>query len=240
MGSVENVLSARMKAVAALVTPGNRVCDVGCDHGYISIYLVQQGISPTAIATDVREGPLKRAKEHIGKAGLADYIETRLSDGLERVSAGECETVICAGMGGKLMVRILSDGEEVARSCRELILQPQSKLSSVREYLYEQGYRIMEEDMVLEEGKYYPMLRVCKGAAPAAQGEALRQKFGPCLLEERHPVLREYLEWRREVYSGILEQLAAGGQSGRMEEIRQELEEIEQALLFYTKSGNRS
>ena len=90
-----------------MVSNGNSVCDVGCDHGFVSIYLVASGISPHVIAMDVRKGPLSRADEHIQAYKMENYIETRLSDGLAAYRAGEAQTLIVAGMGGPLMLRIL-------------------------------------------------------------------------------------------------------------------------------------
>ncbi len=159
----EVMLSARMKALADMVTEGNRVCDVGCDHGFVSIYLLQQGISPRVLAMDVRQGPLSRAREHIRRQGLEAYIETRISDGLSALEAGEADTVICAGMGGRLMQRILEDGREKAWAMQELILQPQSELPAFRAYLRREGYLTVAENMIYEEGKYYPMMKVIPG-----------------------------------------------------------------------------
>lgn len=154
------VLSARLQAVAAMVTVGNRVCDVGCDHGFVPVYLVEQGISPAVLAMDVRSGPLNAAREHIAERGLEKNIETRLSDGLHNYNIGEADTLICAGMGGRLMMKILSDHEDKTESFRELILQPQSELEQFRAWLRGQGYRITDENMIEEDGKFYPMMRV--------------------------------------------------------------------------------
>ncbi|MCI9073582.1 MAG: SAM-dependent methyltransferase [Lachnospiraceae bacterium] len=159
----EVALSARMLALVHMVTAGNRVCDVGCDHGFVSIYLVQQGISPRVLAMDVRQGPLSRAREHIRQQGLEAYIETRLSDGVSALGAGEADTVICAGMGGRLMQRILEEGREKLETVRELILQPQSDIPAFRAYLWQAGYVLLAEDMVYEDGKYYPMMKVTAG-----------------------------------------------------------------------------
>lgn len=156
-------LSKRLRAVAAMVTTGSRVCDVGCDHGFIPIWLVQQHISPRVLAMDVRSGPLSAAGEHIAQYGLESKIETRLSDGLHNYNIGEADTLICAGMGGGLMMRILSEEPDKTASFRELVLQPQSEIEQFRAGLREMGYRITDENMVEEDGKFYPMMRACRG-----------------------------------------------------------------------------
>lgn len=196
------ILSARMQAVADMVERGNRVLDVGCDHGYVPIYLVQQKIAPEVLAMDVNKGPLRRAEEHVGKAGLLQYITLRLSDGLTAYKPGEADTLICAGMGGRLMQQILEREPEKAESFQEMILQPQSELLSFRRFLRETGYSIIEEDMILEEEKFYPVMKVipdkkCRAEMKSEEEEALFDRFGPVLLARRHPVLIKYLqkEW---------------------------------------------
>ncbi|MDE7130195.1 MAG: class I SAM-dependent methyltransferase, partial [Lachnospiraceae bacterium] len=154
------VLSKRLQAVAAMVTAGNSVCDVGCDHGFVPIWLVEQGISPRVLAMDVRSGPLGAAGEHIAEHGLESRIETRLSNGLHNYIIGEADTLICAGMGGGLMMRILSEDRDKTASFRELILQPQSEIERFRAGLREMGYQITDEQMIEEDGKFYPMMRI--------------------------------------------------------------------------------
>ena len=108
-------LSIRMQAVADMVTPGGRIADIGTDHGYVPIYLVEQNKTDHAIAMDVRKGPLARAGENIVRFGCSDRIETRLSDGLAMLKPGEADTVIIAGMGGLLTIRILEGTSECQR-----------------------------------------------------------------------------------------------------------------------------
>ena len=116
-------LSNRMRKLASLVTKGNRLADVGTDHAYIPIALVREGRIPSALAMDVNQGPLSRAREHIRSSGLDTYIETRLSDGLEKLRSEEADTVLIAGMGGMLTVRILEGGFHCLDTVQELILQ---------------------------------------------------------------------------------------------------------------------
>ena len=154
------LLSGRLQAVAAMVTVGSRVCDVGCDHGFVPVYLTTQGISPEVLAMDVKPGPLGAAKQHIAERGLDEIIHTRLSDGLHNYHIGEADSLVCAGMGGRLMMRILSDDKGKTESFRELILQPQSEVEQFRGWLRMQGYCITDENMIEEDGKFYPMMRV--------------------------------------------------------------------------------
>jgi len=132
-------LSKRLQAVADLVSDGLVVADVGTDHGYIPIYMLEIGKCSKALAMDVNHGPLLRAKEHIAEHGLEEMIETRLSDGVKELQVGECDAVVIAGMGGALTIKILEEGKEVFKNLTEFVLQPQSELYKVSEYLFEKG-----------------------------------------------------------------------------------------------------
>lgn len=208
---------------------GNILADVGTDHGYVPIYLLEQKRIPRAIAMDINRGPLTRAEEHIRLYGMQDYIETRLSDGVEALAEGEAEAILIAGMGGGLVIHILTAGENICKGAGELILQPQSELSRVRKFLDENGYAVDREDMILEEGKYYPMMRVCYDPhhIPCASAEKeLFYAYGELLLKNRHPVLMEYLEKERRVQSGILEKLKQQPKSGAVDKRIREVEHV--------------
>ena len=181
MAGRKDILSERLRMLAGMVTVGSRLADVGCDHGYLSIELVRSGVCPAAIAMDVREGPLAAAGKHIGEAGLSQYITTRLSDGLGECRAGEADALVCAGMGGRLMERILRADMEKARGMRELILQPQSELPQFRLFLRENGFEIIDEDAVFEDGKYYFAMKAvyggdCSRAVEAGTGRRESEK----------------------------------------------------------------
>jgi tRNA (adenine22-N1)-methyltransferase len=226
-------LSKRMEAAAAMVSAGNILADVGTDHGYIPIELVQRGIVPSAIAMDLREGPLSRAREHIKEQGLSERITLRLSDGVSALSRGEADTILIAGMGGELIIRILTDGAEICHSVRELILQPQSVIGEVRRYLRENGYRITDEDMVLEDGKFYPMMRVVPDASAQASAGGVSQTvadlYGPILLRKKHPVLSAFLERERAQQNAIRDALQKQPDS---EKILRRKEEINRSLAY--------
>ncbi len=198
-------LSDRLEMLASMVKLGGRLADIGTDHAYLPIALLQRGQISSAIAMDVRVGPLARAQAHIEEAGLSAYIETRLSDGLEALDPGEADVILIAGMGGPLMNRILSRHPEQARSARELILQPQSEIGLTRAYLAAEGYEIVQEEMVCEDGKYYPMMRTVPGKT--YRMSALEQAFGPLLLQMRHPVLRDYMEKEEKKCRELLKKL---------------------------------
>lgn len=228
-------LSLRLSAIAEMVTEGNRLVDVGCDHGYLPVNLIQKQKIPSAIAADVGKGPLSRAQEHIEQYGLGKYIETRLSDGLREIREGEGDTLVIAGMGGPLMERILTDGKEVLRSFKELILQPQSDIGHVRRFLFANGYQIMEENSVLEDGKFYFIMKAAAGIkVPVWKDEEL--EFGKLLLEKKHPVLRQYLERELRIRDQILERLRdESGEAAvrRKEEVMEERRLILAALERY-------
>jgi tRNA (adenine22-N1)-methyltransferase len=226
-------LSKRLMAVSALVSKGDTAVDIGTDHAYVPIYLIQSGKIKTALAMDINEGPLERAKEHICSAGLDDVIHTRLSNGLLALEEGEVTegTLIIAGMGGSLVIRILKEGEAFLSSFREIILQPQSDVAHVRVYLREAGFCIEAEDMVHDEGKYYPMMRVVKardGEQPTTDNltQKMEDEFGPCLLKHRHPALRSFLGRQERECEAIQEHLASVTDEKNMECRRQRIREV--------------
>jgi len=223
-------LSQRLSSVASMVTAGNCLADVGTDHGYVPIYLYERNVISHAIAMDVNKGPLERATLHIAESGMKDAIETRLSDGLAALKPGEADSVVIAGMGGPLIIRILSAYPEVTASLKELILQPQSEIPEVRRWLYEQGYEIIEEHMVFEDGKYYPMFKAVKNPQ-AEKLTDLEYKFGKISVLGEPSVLKAYLIREITNKQVILEKLkeeATEKSKNRAKEIKAILAELEE------------
>lgn len=225
-------LSDRLEQIAAKaaeVTEGY-VADVGTDHGFVPIRLMESGRVKHVVAMDVRKGPLERAREHVREYHMEDRIETRLSDGLKELKPGEADTVVIAGMGGELMLRILRDGAHVRDCVKHYILSPQSELSVFRHGLEELGLSIAEEQMLLDEGKYYVILHVSPGTMHYEHEYEYR--YGADLIRKQDPVLKEFLE--RELVQGkeLLEHLSRTGTDGakkRAKSLEKELEETKEA-----------
>ena len=206
---VTGFLSERMLRTAGFVSRGNRTADVGCDHAYTSIYLAEQGIAPQVIAMDVNAGPLARAKENVKKFGVEEKISLRLSDGLEALLPGEADTILIGGMGGPLMERILSAYSEKVAGVKELVLQPQSEIGAFRRFLQRIGFRITEEDMLYEDGKYYTILRAEHGTEESWTEE--EYLYGKYLRKDAYPVLAEFLAQERETTREVLKGLSEAG-----------------------------
>ena len=222
-----------------MVTSGGVLADVGTDHGYIPIALIQRQKIKSAIAMDINKGPLARAQDNIASARLGDYIQTRLSDGVAALGEGEADSILIAGMGGELVIHILSEGEKVCKAASELILQPQSDIRKVREYLRLHHYKIVDEDMICEDGKYYPMMRVINVELDDAwmkmdeQTRVACDIYGPLLLRNGNPVLRRFLVRQHRQLTQILQTLQAQTMSEKIEtriaEVSEELQYNESA-----------
>ena len=228
-------LSKRLERIASFVQPGSRVADIGTDHGYVPIWLVQKGVCPSALAMDVRKGPLSRATENIALAGLADKIETRLSDGVAKLLPGEADSVVIAGMGGELIIKILENGRHMWDSVKQWVLSPQSEIFKVRRWLFENGFVIRKEDMILEDGKFYTVMDVQREKDADSEGKTVdpdvlslsedsRMLYGDYLIRTKNPVLLTYLKEEEAKFLRFIDDLSAkAGDSERAAERLSEL-----------------
>lgn len=220
-------LSNRLKTIASFVPEGSKVADIGTDHGYIPIHLVQEGKAKHAIAMDVRKGPLMRAESHIAEAGLKDVIEVRLSDGLLKLNKDEADCVVIAGMGGELMIHILEEGKDLWDNIPCWVLSPQSELQKMRRFLVEQAFFVEQETMIKEDGKYYVVMRAVRTPSVSVDdGREVSYRYGKSLLESKDPVLAEYLE--DEAYQ--LEEIRKGLSNGETESAKSRMRELETEL----------
>ena len=226
-------LSDRMEAVVKLVPENIRVADVGCDHAYVSIYLAtHKGCK--VYAMDLREGPLKIAKENIEEAGLSDSIEVIKSDGLREISPEKIDGVVISGMGGLLIKEILDASSDTVASLKYLILQPQSEVEKLRRYIHMIGFEIVDEDMVWDDGKPYFMMRCERGGKNISWSDA-DYLYGKCLIEKRHPGLIIYLKRRlstlEEIGSNLKNSCLSDKVKERIESVELEEKGIKEILI---------
>ena len=186
-------ISDRLLACAGFVAPGDRVADVGCDHGYLSIYLLTNNIAKSCIASDINEGPLLSAMRNAGKYGVRDQISFHLSDGVRNIPR-DFDTLVCAGMGGDTMVSILEAAPWLKSNQYRLILQCQSKTPLLRRYLSQNGWRIAEES-VLRDGRFlYTVMEVWWQPDYPKLTDA-ECWFPPALLENPSKEVPAYFKW---------------------------------------------
>jgi tRNA (adenine22-N1)-methyltransferase len=184
-------LSSRLLACAAFVRPGARVADIGCDHGYLGIYLLQKGIARSMIEADINQGPLDSARRNGLKYGVAEQMSFNLSDGVQSIPR-DFDTLVCAGMGADTMVHILDSAPWLTRGGYRLILQCQSKTPMLRRYLSDNGWHITREE-VLRDGKFlYTVMEVVFD--PTQPRLTVGQWYlSPALLTNAYPETAEYI-----------------------------------------------
>lgn len=185
-------LSVRLMTCCGFVAPGERVADIGCDHGYLGIYLLKNGIASSVIASDINEAPLQSAVRNSEKYGVRDKMSFYLSDGVRNIPRS-FDTLICAGMGGDTMISILSAAPWLQSKQYRLILQCQSKTPMLRQYLSENGWRITEESVVRDGRFLYTVMEVIW--QPGYRLTAGECYFPPALLENPSAELPAYYRW---------------------------------------------
>ena len=183
-------LSPRLQTCCSFVHNGDRVADIGCDHGYLGIYLLKNGIARSVIASDINKGPLESAIRNSEKFGVRDKMFFYLSDGVRNIPR-EFDTLVCAGMGGDTMISILEAAPWLKDSQYRLILQCQSKNGSLRRYLTENGWKILQEQVV-KDGKFlYPVTEIIW--QPGEELTPGQCYFPPTLVKNEH--YEAYYEW---------------------------------------------
>lgn len=184
-------LSPRLALAADFVRCGGKIADIGTDHAYLPCYLILNGISKSAVAADLRKGPLDNAKKNVCHYELTDKIELRLSDGLDKILPEETDDIIIAGMGGTLIKEILVRAPWIKNENKRLILQPMSHVQDVREFLCENGFTIEKEAVAEDSDKLY----ICICAGYSGQKDSFKRSFYyHGLLNPDDALQRKYLE----------------------------------------------
>lgn len=228
-------LSKRMKMNADLVPQGCSLADIGCDHGYVSIYLARQKRCQKIVAMDVKQGPLTIAKRNIERANLQQEITCRLSDGLTALAPKEVDAVLIAGMGGMLICHILQAKPEVLEGIHTMVLQAQSDWAALRRTIWDLGFSIEEEQACVDAGKYYFAIRAVRGAEhmPYTEEEIT---YGRLLPQERNKLYLRWLQKEKEKKQEVLFRLQKNETESaqkRMAELRRELDCIQWIVANY-------
>lgn len=184
-------LSNRLKTCCSMISKGERVADVGCDHGYLGIHLLRENIASSIIAADINEGPLQSAQKNAEKFGVNERIAFYLSDGVKSIPR-DFDTLVCAGMGADTMISILEAAPWLKDSKYKLILQCQSRRPELRAYLYAQGFSICKETLAKDGHFIYPVMEVVYSPAPALS--PAQYHITPALLESGSELLPAFYQ----------------------------------------------
>jgi len=215
-------LSSRLLACAAFVNQGDRVADIGCDHGYLSIHLLTQDIAKSCIASDVAEGPLQSAMRNARKYGVQENIAFYLSDGVRNIPR-DFDTLVCAGMGGDTMIHILESAPWLQNEKYRLILQCQSKRPELRKWLYDHGFAIRRETLAQDGKFYYPVMEIVY--APGESLSGADYYITPALRSSGSPLLPAFYD---RVVGGIRTSVEGLARTGgeKYEEMKKILDEL--------------
>jgi tRNA (adenine22-N1)-methyltransferase len=226
-------LTPRLEKIARLVKKGSKVADIGTDHGYIPLFLLENGISTFAIASDVNKKPLESAESNIRAYGYGGQIETRLGSGLETLKPGEVDTVIIAGMGGLLISDLLETSPEIVASTNTFILQPMQAQEDLRKYLVEKGFKIQQDLLVKEDHRIYEVMVVEKGQQEVT--EEIFYMVGFNLKENPLSLAKEFIERKIAIYSKIAEETKGLTNESALEKCNMalgKLKELEEVLAW--------
>ncbi len=186
------MLSKRLDMVASMVGKCDTLADIGTDHGYMPIYLIKNNIIKKAIAADISKGSCNKAMQNVILYHMENNIDVRCGNGLDIIDENDnVQGIVIAGMGGMLTIDILKSGKNIVQKASQLILQPQRDIDKVRKYIHSVGFKIENENMINEKGKFYTVIRAVKGKEDYSN---IENCFGKILIERRSPVLREYAQ----------------------------------------------
>lgn len=221
-------LGERLQTIADMVPSGVSLADIGTDHAYLPIYLAENSIITHAVAGDIHHGPYISAKNAVAAAQLDNSISVRQGNGLEVVNPGEAEVVVIAGMGGGNITDILSSRPTITATVRRLILQPMIGAAVVRMWLHTNNWQIVNEQLVVEDGKLYQIIAAEPGESYPY--EPILYEIGPLLWQRRHPLLKQHIQELANHLRSVLTAMAASPeavQSKKYKEFTAKLRELE-------------
>lgn len=225
-------LGERLQTIADMVPVGSILADIGTDHAYLPIYLVEQRKVIRAIAGDIHHGPFLSAQNAVNGTQLEQYIAVRQGNGLDVLTPGEADVVVIAGMGGANIIEILSSRPEITAKLKRIILQPMIAAPLVRIWLHKNNWRIVTEELVEEEGKLYQIIAAEPGTDFPV--EAVLYEIGPLLWKNKHPLLKRHIEELLSHLRGVLSAMAGSRDAVNSEKYKtltEKLNELEDRML---------
>ncbi|MCL5058739.1 MAG: class I SAM-dependent methyltransferase [Actinobacteria bacterium] len=199
-------LDPRLDAIVSHIPPGSRVADIGTDHALLPVSLVKTGRASRVVATELNEKPYQTALRQVMESGVNSLVEVRRGDGLVALRPGEVDVVVIAGMGGNTIAGVLERSPEVLAGVTRLVLQPMSDPGDLRMWLARNGWRLADEELVKDDGKFYVIIAAVPGEEPCRDG--FMMEIGPVLVGKCSPYLVEYLEKIKGDYQRVLSGLA--------------------------------
>ncbi len=221
----------RLECIVSMVDKCITVADIGTDHGYVPEMLLNEGICDRIIATDLNEGPLNRAMEHLSEVNLSDRCDFRLGSGLEVLKEGEVDAIIIAGMGGDLITEIIETSKYIALNTKQLILQPMTAIDNLRKYLSENGFEIIDENIVKEFHHFYFVLKVKRGFTKYEDN--IFYEISKILTEKKVPIMIEYINKVLNTNKKIISSLEKTGNAEynvKIEEIKEKNKKLKELI----------
>lgn len=214
-------INKRLKKIVELTPKTNCIADIGTDHGYVPIELLNENKINKAIAVDINELPLQKAMINSEFENVADKMDFRIGSGLTVLKRGEVNGVIIAGMGGILIKEIMQKSIDIVKSLDFLILQPAQNPEILREYIYSGNYSIIKEDLEREDdGRFYEYFKIRYNEEILGfSKDKFEFEMSPILVSDRNPLLRDYITARLVEIKTIIAKLDLNSASARVKEV---------------------
>lgn len=213
------LISNRLKTIAKYVDKKAVVADIGTDHGLIIAYLIENDIVTRAFACDLNKGPLETARRALKKYEAKAEITFKLSNGLEKLTIEDgVDTIVIAGMGGKLIEKIIANDISIAKNAKRMILSPNIAAEDLRSFLTNNSWEIIMEDLVLEDDKFYPIIVVEKGKSISLSDELLF--LGPKIVENMHPLMKEFIDFEERKMLCVIEAMESSNNEEAMQKAK--------------------